>query len=197
MGFKFVAHELPGVILIETDLFGDARGFFTESYRASAFAAAGITDRFVQDNHSRSSRGILRGLHYQRPPAAQAKLVRVIRGEIFDVAVDIRVGSPSFCRWTGAVLSEDNHRMLYIPRGFAHGFCVLSEVADVVYKVDAEYSAADEGGIIYNDPAIDIRWPIDRPLLSAKDLAYPGLNAIGREFVFSGAAGSGAGGGTP
>lgn len=134
MPFRFQRLEIPEVILVEPVLFCDERGFFMETYKFSDFSAFGIKERFVQDNHSRSIKGVLRGLHYQNPPRAQGKLVRVIRGEVFDVAVDIRKGSPTYGRWVGVVLSEENKLMLYVPPGFAHGFCVLSEVTEVVYK---------------------------------------------------------------
>ena len=159
---------LPGVLLIEPKVFGDDRGFFMETYRADSFHAAGITDVFVQDNHSRSARGVLRGLHYQEPNA-QGKLVRCTRGAIFDVAVDIRRGSPSFGRWFGLDLSDANKRMLWIPPGFAHGFCALEDGSDLVYKCTRLYDAASDCSILWNDPAIGIQWPIADPVLSAKD----------------------------
>jgi dTDP-4-dehydrorhamnose 3,5-epimerase len=160
--------ELPGVKLITPRVFEDSRGFFLETYNAREFAAAGIPEAFVQDNHSFSVKGVLRGLHYQHP-TWQGKLVRAVRGEIFDVAVDIRRDSPGFGKWVGVHLSEDNKQQLYIPAGFAHGFCVLSDTADVVYKCTALYAPREDGCIIWDDPDIGIEWPIDQPLLSEKD----------------------------
>ncbi len=184
MPFTFLPMRLPGVIMIVPKRFEDERGFFLESYKASEFEAQGIHERFVQDNHSHSTRGVLRGLHYQRPPKAQAKLVRTLRGEIFDVAVDIRQGSPTYGQWVGATLSAQDGRMLYVPSGFAHGFCVLSDVADVVYKVTAEYAPETEGGLMWNDPDIGIRWPIVTPSLSDKDTQYPLLRHSEAVFAY-------------
>ena len=177
---------LPGVIIIETRLFRDNRGFFTESYKQSDFLSAGISDAFVQDNFSYSIRGVLRGLHFQNPPRAQAKLVSVAMGEIFDVAVDIRQGSSHYGKWFGVHLSGENGRLLYIPAGFAHGFCVLSNEACVSYKVNAEYDPALDRGIIWNDPDLGVAWPIQTPLLSPKDAALPNLRDSDNEFAFSG-----------
>jgi dTDP-4-dehydrorhamnose 3,5-epimerase len=164
------------VLLIEPKVFGDERGFFMETYRVDAFRAAGIPDTFVQDNHSRSARGVLRGLHYQEPNA-QGKLVRCTRGAIFDVAVDIRRGSPSFGRWFGIELSDANKLMLWIPPGFAHGFCAMEEGSDLVYKCTALYDASADRAIVWNDPAIGIEWPVAEPILSKKDAAAPPLSA--------------------
>ncbi len=160
---------LPGVLILEPKVHGDARGFFMESYNRRRFAELGLPDEFVQDNHSRSARGVLRGLHYQiRQP--QGKLVRVTRGAVFDVAVDLRRSSPSFGRWAGVELTEDNHRMLWIPPGFAHGFLVLSEIADFLYKTTDYYAPEHERCIRWDDPDIGIDWPLEtEPLLSAKD----------------------------
>jgi dTDP-4-dehydrorhamnose 3,5-epimerase len=160
-------------------VFGDERGFFFESFNDKVFmAAVGGPVAFVQDNHSRSSRGVLRGLHYQLPPHAQGKLVRVVRGEVFDVAVDIRAGSPTFGRWVGEVLSEQNKRQLWIPPGFAHGFVTLSETADFLYKTTDFYAPQAERCIAWNDPAISIRWPYEgTPLVSAKDAQGVALGA--------------------
>jgi dTDP-4-dehydrorhamnose 3,5-epimerase len=167
--------SLPGVLLIEPKVFGDDRGFFMETYRAGMFGSAGAEDPvFVQDNHSRSTRGVLRGLHYQEPNA-QGKLVRCTRGAIFDVAVDIRRGSPSFARWFGLELSDANKRMLWIPPGFAHGFCALENESDLVYKCTRLYDASADRSILWNDPAIGIEWPIATPVLSAKDANAPRL----------------------
>jgi len=178
MPFTFTRLAIPDVILIEPTVFPDERGFFIESYKYSEFAAFGIKEHFVQDNHSRSVKGVLRGLHYQRQPKAQGKLVRVVVGEIFDVGVDIRKGSPTYGKWVGEVLSAENKRMLYIPPGFAHGFCVLSEVAEVLYKTTTEYSPEHDAGIIWNDPEIGIEWPIEHPILSEKDAGLPFLKEL-------------------
>ena len=172
---KVVATELDGVLIIEPRVFPDARGFFYESYRADRYAAAGVPARFVQDNHSCSAPGTLRGLHYQLRHA-QGKLMRVLRGVIFDVAVDIRRGSPTFSRWVGVVLSADNKRQLYVPPGYAHGYCVPDEAAEVEYKCTDFYAPEDEHGIVWNDSAIAIDWPLQHPLLSEKDRAYPPLS---------------------
>jgi len=163
--------EIPDVLILEPKLFGDARGFFLESYNQRSFQeATGLTVDFVQDNHSRSRKGVLRGLHYQ-VQQPQGKLVRVVRGAVFDVAVDIRVGSPTFGRWVGVELSEDNHRQLWIPPGLAHGFVVLTEVADFLYKTTDYYAPAHERCLMWNDPEVGIAWPDlgEPPLLSAKD----------------------------
>jgi dTDP-4-dehydrorhamnose 3,5-epimerase len=170
---------LQGVLLFEPRVFGDERGFFFESFNDKVFAAAvGGPVAFVQDNHSRSSRGVLRGLHYQLPPHAQGKLVRVVRGEVFDVAVDIRAGSPTFGRCVGEVLSEQNKRQLWIPPGFAHGFVTLSETADFLYKTTDFYAPQAERCIAWNDPAIGIRWPYEgQPQVSAKDAQGVALGA--------------------
>ena len=168
-------HEtgLPGVLLLEPTVYRDPRGFFLETFHAERYAACGIAGPFVQDNHSRSIRGTLRGLHAQLAPAAQGKLVRVVAGEIFDVAVDIRVGSPSFKRWHGATLSGENFKQLSVPPGFAHGFLVLSEQAEVEYKCTAAYDPACEISIHWQDEEIGIEWPLASPLVSARDEAAP------------------------
>ena len=171
---KFLPTELPGVILIEPDVFKDARGFFLETYHERKYAEGGIVGPFVQDNHSYSARGTLRGLHAQlRHP--QGKLVRAVEGEMFDVAVDIRRSSPTFGKWVVNELSEENHRQLWVPPGFAHGFCVTSESADFAYKCTAFYDPASERCVAWNDPRIGVVWPIAEPLLSAKDAAAPRL----------------------
>jgi dTDP-4-dehydrorhamnose 3,5-epimerase len=164
--------SIPDVVLIEPKVFGDARGFFLESFNQQAFdEATGTHHQFVQDNHSRSAKGVLRGLHYQLPPHAQGKLVRVVRGTVWDVAVDIRQGSPTFGQWVAEELSEDNHRQLWIPPGFAHGFVVLSETADFLYKTTAYYAPQHERCILWCDRDLDIRWPgvVNNYLLSEKD----------------------------
>lgn len=159
---------LPGVLLIEPKVFGDRRGYFMETFQAERYREAGIKADFVQDNFSHSQGGVVRGLHYQLHHP-QAKLVSVISGEVFDVAVDIRQGSPTFGKWFGAILNDENHRQLYIPQGFAHGFCVLSKTADFQYKCSDYYHPEDEVGVSWNDPAIGIEWPITDPVLSDKD----------------------------
>jgi dTDP-4-dehydrorhamnose 3,5-epimerase len=167
-GLEIIETSLPGVLLIKPQVFEDPRGFFLETYRADALDAAGVHETFVQDNHSRSSRDVLRGLHYQlRHP--QAKLCRVVSGEVLDIAVDIRLGSPHFGKWVGAVLSEMNRHALYLPKGFAHGFVVRSGTADFLYKCSDYYDAADDCGVLWNDPAIGIDWETSAPFLSAKD----------------------------
>lgn len=168
---------LEGVLLVEPALHGDSRGFFLESYHERRFnEAVGREVRFVQDNHSRSAKHVLRGLHYQLPPNAQAKLVRVVSGAIFDVAVDIRRSSPTFGQWVGATLSAENQRQLWIPEGFAHGFLTQTESADVLYKASAYYSPADEGAVLWNDAALAIEWPLaGDPVLSNKDASAPSL----------------------
>ncbi len=168
---------LDGVVVVEPKVFPDERGFFLESFNARHFAAAGLPTEFVQDNHSRSTRGVLRGLHYQYP-AWQGKLVRSLLGEIFDVAVDIRRASPTFGQWFGTVLSADNKKQLYVPPGYAHGFCVLSDVAEMAYKCTALYEPADDAAVRWNDPQIGIDWPISSPVLSAKDNEAPMLKEI-------------------
>jgi dTDP-4-dehydrorhamnose 3,5-epimerase len=184
MPFRFERLEIPEVVLVEPKAFDDGRGFFMETYKRSEFEANGIHDAFVQDNYSHSVCGVLRGLHYQKQPKAQGKLVSVIRGEIFDVAVDIRKGSPTYGRWVGVYLSSRNHRMLYVPVGFAHGFCVFSEQADVIYKVTAEYSSELEGGIRWNDPELGIGWPVQNPILSAADAGLRVLQETGSPFEY-------------
>jgi dTDP-4-dehydrorhamnose 3,5-epimerase len=176
---KFRELAIPGVLLIEPDVFHDERGYFFETYHRAKYAEAGIDCEFVQDNHSHSTRGVLRGLHSQ-VDHAQAKLVRAAAGEVFDVAVDIRRGSPHFGRWVGATLSEENRAQLYMPAGFAHGFCVLSEIADLQYKCSRLYDAADEITVAWNDPAIGIDWPLREPVLSDKDQVAPPLSEVRR-----------------
>ncbi|HYT16504.1 MAG TPA: dTDP-4-dehydrorhamnose 3,5-epimerase [Burkholderiales bacterium] len=168
---KVLPTRLPEVLVIEPRVFGDTRGFFFESWNEREFEQAEIRARFVQDNHSRSAKGVLRGLHYQiRQP--QGKLVRVVTGEVFDVAVDIRRSSPRFGHWTGVRLSADTHNMVWVPVGFAHGFCVLSEFAEVLYKTTDFYAPEHERSILWNDPDLGIAWPLaDAPALSAKDAA--------------------------
>jgi len=184
MPFQFQRLEIPEVILVQPRTFEDQRGAFAETYRRSEFAAHGIPAVFVQDNYAFSVEDVLRGLHYQDHPQPQGKLVMVTRGEIFDVAVDIRRGSPTFGQWVGVVLSAKNLHLLCIPTGFAHGYCVLSEEADIIYKVTAEYRPELDRGILWNDPAIGIRWPISEPILSAKDAQLPCLQDADIKFVY-------------
>lgn len=186
MPFRFQRLDIPDVILIEARCFQDHRGFFKELYKASEFAAHGIPGAPLQDNFSHSVRGVLRGLHYQKHPKAQGKLVGVVRGVIFDVAVDIRRGSPTYGRWVGMELSDRDHRMLYVPVGFAHGFCVLGEEADVLYKVTAEHAPELERGIIWNDPEIGIRWPVADPIVSGADAQFPRLREADNNFSYAG-----------
>ena len=176
MPFTFHPQAIPEVILVEPRRFGDARGFNMETYKRSAFVENGIAETFVQDNYSHSVRGVLRGLHYQIAPQAQGKLVMVLQGEVFDVAVDIRRGSPTFGRWVGVTLCSAEPRLFYVPPGFAHGFCVLSETADFLYKLTAEYAPTLERGVQWDDPQIGIQWPIANPTLSARDMQLPPLS---------------------
>jgi len=166
--------SLPGVLVIDPQVFADERGFFMETYHSARFRDLGIDAVFVQDNHSRSLRGVLRGLHYQEPNG-QAKLVRCTRGALYDVAVDIRVGSPQFGKWTGVELTEENKRMLWVPAGFAHGFCALTDVADLVYKCNTLYDAKSDRSILWSDPDLGITWPLSKPKLSEKDASAPRL----------------------
>ena len=179
MPFEFKRLEIEDVVLVEPKAFGDERGFFMESYKKSDFVANGIDIEFNQDNHSSSTKGVLRGLHYQLAPKGQAKLIRCIDGEIFDVAVDIRKSSPTFGKWVGERLSAENKKMLFIPEGFAHGFVVLSDRAQLVYKASNEYSKEHDRGVAWNDPDININWGIDfKPILSEKDKHQPLLKDI-------------------
>ncbi len=168
---------IPDVLIIEPKVFGDERGFFYESFNQKVFnEATGLDVQFVQDNHSRSSKGVLRGLHYQLPPHAQGKLVRCVRGAVFDVAVDIRKSSPTFGKWVGVELSETNHRQFWIPPGFAHGFLTLSETADFLYKTTDYYMPAFERGIRWNDPQVGVAWPELMPVsLNARDASFPNI----------------------
>jgi dTDP-4-dehydrorhamnose 3,5-epimerase len=174
---KRIDTSLPGVCLIEPSLFEDERGFFFESYSEIKFAEIGIKDHFVQDNHARSVRNTLRGLHYQ-VKHTQAKLCRVIQGEVLDVVVDIRRGSPTFGQWESALLSADNKRQMFVPAGFAHGYLVLSETAEFLYKCSDFYHPEYERGVAWNDPTIGIRWGLEHPILSTKDAGNPTLSGI-------------------
>lgn len=174
---KVIETKLPGVLILEPRVFGDDRGYFLETWQQERYEALGIKEKFVQDNLSYSARGVLRGLHYQQPNA-QGKLVSVVKGEVFDVAVDIRNGSPTFGQWVGISLSGNNHRQLWIPPGFAHGFCVVSETAYFIYKCTDVYTPQAEGGVIWNDPDIGIEWPVSDVLLSDKDKVYSRLKDV-------------------
>ena len=190
MPFEFIKTEMPDVILVKPKVFNDKRGFFMETYKKSDFESAGIDTDFVQDNHSKSIKGVLRGLHFQKEPFAQGKLVRCVKGKIFDVAVDIRKGSPTFGKWVGYELSDENRLMLWIPKGFAHGFLTLSDEAEVIYKVSGgEYAPEYDAGIRWNDPDINIRWPLDeveQVLLSGKDRNLPFLKDADINFTYRG-----------
>jgi dTDP-4-dehydrorhamnose 3,5-epimerase len=183
---KIISLAIPDVKLIEPDVFGDNRGFFMETYRADLFKEAGIPTNFVQDNMSSSRKGVLRGLHFQKNPYSQGKLVRVVRGEVFDVAVDLRKGSPYFGKWVGDLLSEENKKSLYVPQGFAHGFCVVSDEAVFHYKCTEFYHPEAEGGLRYNDPTVNVEWPLpDLPkITSPKDEKAPFLENIDCNFTY-------------
>ena len=179
MTFEFQKTEIEDVIYVIPQIFGDDRGFFSETYKKSVFVENGIKDEFNQDNHSKSRKGVLRGLHYQMHPKAQAKLVRCVKGKILDVAVDIRKGSKTFGNWVSRELSEENKCMLYLPEGFAHGFVVLSDEAEFLYKCSNEYSPENDRGIRWNDPDINVNWGIDfEPQLSEKDKKQPFLKDV-------------------
>ena len=180
---KVIPLAISDVVLLEPKVFGDERGFFYESYNQQAFQqATGLDVTFVQDNHSRSARNVLRGLHYQLPPKAQGKLVRAVVGEVFDVAVDLRENSPTFGQWVGEKLSAENKRMMWVPPGFAHGFLVLSEYAEFLYKTTDYYAPEFERSILWNDPDLAIKWPLSgEPVLSAKDAQSP----LFRQIVFA------------
>ena len=180
--FRVLATELPGVCMIQPTVFGDKRGFFLETYHQAKFAQIGIVDSFVQDNHSRSARGVLRGFHYQLKHP-QAKLCRVVEGRVLDVAVDIRLGSPHFGKWTSVVLSAEDQNQIYIPEGFAHGFLVLSDTAQFLYKCSSFYDPSDEHGVLWNDPDLSINWGLTDPLVSKKDQQHSFLASISPQFL--------------
>jgi len=182
---NFIQTGIEDLILIEPKVFGDSRGFFFESYNEKSFVSGGINIKFVQDNQSRSSYGVIRGLHFQKSPFAQTKLVRVVNGKILDVGVDLRKGSPTYGKHYSVELSAENKRQLLIPKGFAHGFSVLSETADVLYKCDEFYHKESEGGIIYNDSTLNIDWkiPADKAIVSEKDLLQPTFADIKAELA--------------
>ena len=182
MPFRFTPTDISGVIVIDPPVFPDDRGFFMESYKRSEFAAGGINETFVQCNQSKSARGILRGLHYQKKPKAQAKLVRALSGEIYDVAVDLRKGSPTYGKWTALTLSAENRKMLFVPVGFGHGFCVTSADAEMLYMTTEEYAPDLEAGVLWDDPDLAIEWPVANPVLSARDRAWPRLRDADNTF---------------
>lgn len=183
--FDFIKQDIDDVILVKPKIYGDNRGFFAETYKKSEFFANGIKDDFVQDNHSKSSTHVLRGLHYQAKPYGQAKLVRCAKGRIYDVAVDLRVNSKTFAKYVKVELSEENKQMLYIPNGFAHGFVVLSDEAELIYKTSSEYAPQADRGILWNDETININWGFDfEPILSEKDKNQPKLSDINKEVLF-------------
>lgn len=184
MPFEFTHLAIPDLVLVRAKAFEDERGFFMETYRRTQFAEGGISATFVQDNFSHSARrGVLRGLHYQKEPRAQGKLVIVLRGKIYDVAVDIRRGSPTYGRWMAVELSQEEHTMLWVPPGFAHGFCVLSDGADILYKCTEEYAPELEAGIRWDDPDLAIPWPVENPVLSEKDARLPRLGEADKRFA--------------
>ncbi|MCL4454661.1 MAG: dTDP-4-dehydrorhamnose 3,5-epimerase [Deinococcus sp.] len=185
MPFEFQPLNIPEIILVSAQSFTDERGYFMETFKRSVFAEHGISAPLVQDNLSSSHQGVIRGLHFQKPPRAQGKLVMCLRGEIFDVALDIRKGSPHYGKWVSARLSEENKNMLWVPEGFAHGFQVLSKSALVFYKVTDEFSPAHELGIRWNDPEIGIEWPVANPTVSARDAALGPLAQVDSGFIYS------------
>jgi dTDP-4-dehydrorhamnose 3,5-epimerase len=178
MPFEFTRLAIPEVLLIAPRVRTDSRGFFMETYKHSEFAAVGIGETFVQENHSSSVRGVLRGLHFQRAPKAQSKLIRVVSGTIYDVAVDLRPHSPRRGQWVGVDLSAEGRTLMYIPEWCAHGFCVLSDHAEVVYHTSTEYSPEHEAGIMWNDPAVGITWPVPNPIVSDRDKEWPLLAGV-------------------
>jgi dTDP-4-dehydrorhamnose 3,5-epimerase len=180
---KRLETKLDGVVLLEPDVHGDARGFMVETYRSDLWAEHGVEVEFVQHNHSRSSKGTLRGLHFQTEPG-QAKLVRCPRGKIFDVAVDLRRDSPTYGQWEGQVLDDELHRQLFVPVGFGHGFAVLSDVADVTYLCSSTYDPAAEFGIAWDDPGVGVEWPVEQPLLSVRDTSAPTLAEVAETLPF-------------
>ena len=185
--FKFGKTPIPGILIIEPKAFEDNRGFFMEFYNQEGFAENGFTEMFVQDNHSRSKKGVIRGLHYQINPYPMGKLVKVVKGKIFDAGVDIRRGSPTFGKWYGEILSEENKTMLYFPPGFAHGFLSLAEGTEVIYKCTGMFNAESERAIIWNDPEIGISWPldqVDKVVVSERDQKHPGLKNAETNFVY-------------
>ena len=184
MPFRFSPLSIPEVILIEPKIFPDERGIFFENFKKSDFSFNGIDTKFLQDNFSQSKKNVIRGLHFQIPPKAQAKFVSALKGEILDIAVDIRKNSLTYGKWISQILSENNHKSLYIPEGFAHGFCVLSEEASVLYKVSQEFSLEHDRGINWSDPDLKISWPVEKPIISKKDSGLPFLKNIDSYFEY-------------
>jgi dTDP-4-dehydrorhamnose 3,5-epimerase len=184
MPFEFKKTEIPEVVEVQPKIFEDERGIFSEIFTLRGFSEIGITEPLTQVNYSRSSKGVLRGMHYQLPPHAQSKLVSCPLGEVFDVAVDIRQGSPTYGTWVGRVLSAENKTMLYIPEGFAHGFCVISEEAEVVYYCNNQYAPDSEGGLSWKDSTVGITWPIENPVLAERDAAFPVLSEAKNTFKY-------------
>ncbi|OGB90789.1 dTDP-4-dehydrorhamnose 3,5-epimerase [candidate division WOR-1 bacterium RIFCSPHIGHO2_01_FULL_53_15] len=185
--FKAIPSPIPEILIIEPKVFGDDRGFFMEFYNKNGFAEIGLTDAFVQDNHSRSKKGVVRGLHYQTNPAPMGKLVKCARGRIFDAGVDVRRGSPTFGQWYGEVLTGENHKMLYFPPGFAHGFLCLEDDTDVIYACTGAYSPADERALLWNDPALGIKWPLEevkKAIVSEKDAQNPKFKDAETNFIY-------------
>ncbi len=180
MRFIFRKTHIPGLVVVEPETGRDERGTFSEQYKFSEFRKAGIKDVFIQENRSVSKKGVLRGLHFQRPPHAQAKLVRCGHGRVWDVGVDLRKGSRTYGKWYGLELSRANNLMLYIPAGFAHGFCALSGDAEVIYFCSKEYAPSHDAGVRWNDPALGVKWPLKRPKISPKDAGLPALSELGR-----------------
>ena len=185
MPFNFKKLNIPDVILIEPQVFNDERGFFAETYKYPDFEQFGISKRIVQVNHTRSKKGVLRGLHFQKNPMVQGKFVTTVAGKLFDVAVDMRKGSPYYGKWINEVLSSENRKMLYIPEGFAHGFCVLSDTAEVIYYCTNIYSPEYNRGIIWNDQKLNINWPIKNPILSKKDANLPTSEEADNNFIYN------------
>lgn len=186
--FNFSNSPIPGLLIIEPKAFADDRGFFMESYNIDGFKENGFSATFIQDNHSRSKKGVVRGLHYQINPAAMGKLVKCTRGKIFDAGVDIRRGSPTFGKWYGEILTGENHKMLYFPPGFAHGFLCLEDDSDVIYKCTGVYSPENERALLWNDPAVGIKWPLDqveKVIVSEKDQKHPGLKNVDTNFTYA------------
>ena len=182
MSFEFEKQRIDGVILVKPKVFGDNRGFFMESYKKSEFVENGIDVEFVQDNHSKSAKGVLRGLHYQALPKSQSKLIRCSKGKIYDVVVDLRKNSKTFGQWLKFELSEENKHMLFIPQGFAHGFVVLSDEAELLYKTDTEFSPSHDRGLLWKDETVNIKWELDfEPILSDKDKIQPRLQELNKE----------------
>jgi len=185
MPFQFTKLDIPQVILIKPKVFSDERGFFMETYKYSDFAEIGINEQFIQSNHSKSvSKGVVRGLHFQKKPFEQAKLIRTVTGSIFDIAVDIRKNSPTYGKYVFTVLSAENKEILYIPAGFAHGFCTLEEGTEIVYECSKAYSPEHDRGIIWNDRDINIEWPVEKPILSGKDQHWTTLKEVDNNFIY-------------